>query len=432
MPADLIATDCIPIEARSGKNIIDEPTYPPRLLWKRMLLLSLVLRLAVIALTWSRGSPRGFFAQASELGVLAESLRSGQGFSNPFGPLTGPSAFLAPGYPAIIAAVFALFRPFSLTSAVAITLLQALFAAATTVLLMRIGHRLFGVRAANLAGAFWAVSPALLWLPTIFWETSLSILLLTALLVLALRCSDAPSRSSWLLLGGVGAIALLVNSSLITVALSCFGWALWCNRRRSLTAPLLGLALFLALSSVWPLRNLRVLHAWIPLRSNLGYELWQGNRPGADGFFLVDLHPNTSAAERGHWQQLGEVRYMQEKSALAKAAIMANPSRFAALTVKRFLCFWTGVNRTSAWIAVTHIVVTTLFGLWGAVWMVRMRRQDTALLLLPLLLFPLPYYITHPDFRFRLVLDPILILLGAFAVSCRMSPLPAGRSLRDV
>jgi hypothetical protein len=394
-------------ETRRREPSTDGSKRGPRLLWKRMLLLSLLLRLAVIAFTWSYASPRWFFAQASELAVLAESLRSGHGFSHPFGPLTGPSAFLAPGYPAVIAAVFALFHPFSLASAVAITLLQALFAGATTVLLMHVAQRLFNVKTANLAGAFWAASPALLWVPTIFWETSLSILLLTALLALALRCIDSPGRTSWLLLGSLGAAVPLINSSLLTVVLSCFGWALWQGRRRGISAPMLGMALFLLLSSLWPARNLHVMHAWIPLRSNMGYELWQGNRPGTDGFFLVDLHPNTSVVERHRWEELGEIGYMQEKTALAKAAIRADPARFAALTAKRILCFW---------IVVPHIVMTTLFGLWGAALAIHRRRWGAALLLLPLLLFPLPYYITHPDFRFRLVLDPILILLGAYAV----------------
>jgi len=39
------------------------------------------------------------------------------------------------------------------------------------------------------------------------------------------------------------------------------------------------------------------------------------------------------------------------------------------------------------------------------------------LFLLPLILFPLPYYITHAEFRYRLVVDPLLTILGAYAVS---------------
>jgi hypothetical protein len=46
------------------------------------------------------------------------------------------------------------------------------------------------------------------------------------------------------------------------------------------------------------------------------------------------------------------------------------------------------------------------------------RRLSLAVLfLLPLILFPLPYYITHAEFRYRLVIDPLLTILAAYAVS---------------
>jgi hypothetical protein len=48
----------------------------------------------------------------------------------------------------------------------------------------------------------------------------------------------------------------------------------------------------------------------------------------------------------------------------------------------------------------------------------RKRRFGLAtLFLLPLILFPLPYYITHAEFRYRLVVDPLLTILAAYAVS---------------
>jgi hypothetical protein len=39
------------------------------------------------------------------------------------------------------------------------------------------------------------------------------------------------------------------------------------------------------------------------------------------------------------------------------------------------------------------------------------------LFLLPMTLFPLPYYITHAEFRYRLVIDPLLVILAGYAVS---------------
>jgi hypothetical protein len=47
----------------------------------------------------------------------------------------------------------------------------------------------------------------------------------------------------------------------------------------------------------------------------------------------------------------------------------------------------------------------------------RNRLRVAALFLLPLLVFPLPYYITHAEFRYRLVVDPLLTILAAYALT---------------
>ena len=66
----------------------------------------------------------------------------------------------------------------------------------------------------------------------------------------------------------------------------------------------------------------------------------------------------------------------------------------------------------------------TLFGFFG-LWQLFRRRGifPTLLFLIPLALFPLPYYITHAEFRFRVVIDPLLTILAAYAVS-QLLPCP--------
>ena len=115
----------------------------------------------------------------------------------------------------------------------------------------------------------------------------------------------------------------------------------------------------------------------------------------------------------------GEVAYMQDKSALAKAYVRAHPSEFLRLSGARFIRFWTGAgSRDGSVIFILHAVLTTVLGTAGA-WRLWQRRRFSlaALFLLPLMLFPLPYYITHAEFRYRLVVDPLLTILAAYAVS---------------
>ena len=387
-------------------------------LWP-IVLLALLLRVAVVAITAHSHTAHWFYNEATELGCLADSLLSGHGFSSPFGGSTGPSAFLAPGYPIFIAGIFSVFGTYSMTSAVVIMLIQACFGAATVLVLMRLTDRCFGALAANIAGLVWAVSLPLLFFAIIFWETSFSTLMLVSLPLLALRTAERPVTSRWMLMGALSLLALSVNPTLITVIFCCFVWAAWSSHSFAKSGLWITVLVYTLIFSLWPLRDYRVLHTFIPLRDNLGYELWQGNRPESNGFFDQDLHPNRSHSELLEYQSMGEINYMHRKGELAKAAIAANKPRFFALTAKRFVSFWAGSGPASVFLMVLYAVCSTIAGLAGLALLWRDNRRFALLFLGPLLLFPLPYYISHPDFRFRSVLDPLLIALAAYALTYR-------------
>jgi hypothetical protein len=90
---------------------------------------------------------------------------------------------------------------------------------------------------------------------------------------------------------------------------------------------------------------------------------------------------------------------------------------FLRLSSVRFLRFWTGTgsNDGSVFYAI-HAVLTTSLGCLRVWRLMRERRRRLALLfLLPLMVFPLPYYITHAEFRYRLVIDPLLTILAGYA-----------------
>jgi 4-amino-4-deoxy-L-arabinose transferase-like glycosyltransferase len=401
--------------ANVNESIDAKSTAPLRIV--SIVSAALILRLAVVGFTAKTHTADWFFAQATELARLGESLHAGLGLSSPFGGSTGPSAFLSPGYPAIVAAVFAAFHPYSFASALVLMLLQAIFGAATVLVLMLLTMRIFGVTAANLAGAIWALSPPAIFLPTLFWETSLSVLLATTIAALALYLADHSESLTWTALGVTSAAALTVNPALLPIVVCCIGWTVIRKRAQLGSASILGLSLLVALSSPWPIRNAIELHAFVPFRSNLGYELWQGNRPGSDGFFEPALHPNVNREEFQRYETLGEIGYMRDKSSLAKASIAENPRGFAALTMKRVFDFWTGIVRHSSSLIVAYIVLTSLLGFAGLTILWRKNKSLALFFLLPFILFPLPYYITHPDFRFRLVIDPLLAALSAYAVT---------------
>ena len=384
-----------------------------------ILALALVARLLILWFVVEQFPHNWLYSRGIELGTLAQSLLAGNGLSSPFGGPTGPTALLAPGYPAVIALVFRIFGSFTFTAAVAVMVMQLLFSLMTVRLIMHVGQRCFGVRAANLAGAFWALSLPLIWMPTIFWETCLSTLLLVGMVALALRCQRRPCALLWALMGVYCGLAALVNPALLPALLSLLGWAAWQTRKTLRYAPLWGLLVLSLVFAPWPIRNARVLGAFIPLRSTVGLELWMGNRAGATGFLDESQFPIFNRWEYDQYAAKGEVAYMRDKSALAKAYVHAHPVEFLRLSTVRCFRFWTGTgNKDGSMFFTIHAVLTTSLGVAG-IWRSFKRRRVslTVLFLLPLMLFPLPYYITHAEFRYRLVVDPLLTILSGYALS---------------
>ena len=401
--------------ASTGRS---EGALIPRVYFKTILIVASVLRLGVAFIVLLSHPRQWFFDNAADLGYLAQSLSSGNGLASPFGGSTGPSALVTPGYPLLVALIFRICGPYSVLSATVVIGLQILFAVFTVSAIMHISNRLFGAMTANLAGGLWAVSLPLLWLPTLFWETCLSTLLLTGAIAFALCVRNEPNKSKWLLAGLYCGVALLVNPALSPALVAIFIWSAFQVRPRSFIHPMLGLVVMLLTFAPWPVRNLRVMHSPILSRSSFGYELWQGNRPGGDGTFDDSLYPLHSKPEYLQYASGGEVAYMREKSALAEAYIHAQPKGFLILTAKRIARFWIGTRGNENLVQVeVHTVGTLVFGAFGMLLLWRKNASVAALFLLPLILFPLPYYITDIRFRYRFVIDPFLTMLAAYAVT---------------
>jgi 4-amino-4-deoxy-L-arabinose transferase-like glycosyltransferase len=384
-----------------------------------IVLLALSARLLVFWFVVERFPHQWLYSRGIELGTLAQSLVAGQGLSSPFGGSTGPTALLAPGYPAVIALVFRMFGPFTFSAAITVMTMQVLFSAGTVLLIMVVARECFDCRTADVAGMFWAVSLPLLWMPTIFWETCLSTLLLVGMIALVLRCEQKPGGLLWALMGGYCGLAALVNPALLMALLALLGWAAWQTRKRLRYSPLLGLLVLLVVFAPWPIRNALALDAFIPMRSTVGLELWMGNRAGATGFLDESVFPLFNRGEYDQYVAKGEVAYMRDKSRLARTYVRAHPLEFLRLSSIRFVRFWTGTgSKDGSVLFAVHALLTSCLGAMG-MWRLWQRRRFgvAALFLVPLMLFPLPYYITHAEFRYRLVVDPLLTILAASALS---------------
>ena len=386
------------------------------------LILGLALALRVLAIFFVlRHHAHGwFFARGTEMSFMAKAILEGHGLSSPFGVETGPTAMFAPLYPILEALVFRVSGSYTTSSAVMLMAIHVVANLVTLWWVMSISRRYFGERVAVVSGLIWAASLPLWFVPTILWDTSITICLLTGLVALALRVQRKHGRWSWIALGAFCALTALFNPALTLtifgiVAVTVFGaWRR--DRVRWKHVALSGL-IFCLLFSAWPIRNARVLHAFVPLRTALGLDVWMGNHEGASGYLQENLFPTFNPAELAAYRQQGEVAYTEGKMKLASAWIRQHPGQFLGLTARRMGRFWAGTGTAGGpAIFALHAVLTSLLGCWGLALLLRRSRELALLFATPLLLFPLPYYVSHAEFRFRLVIDPLLALLAGYAL----------------
>src|SRR5947209_9849569 len=94
-----------------------------------------------------------------EMGRVARAIAAGEGFSNPFHAVTGPTAWEPPLYPYLIAAVFKVFGIYSKASAFVLLALNSSFSSLTCIPIFLIAKRCFGEKVAVGSAWTWALLP---------------------------------------------------------------------------------------------------------------------------------------------------------------------------------------------------------------------------------------------------------------------------------
>ena len=122
-----------------------------------------------------------------EMGRIGAAIASGHGFSNAFGPPTGPTAWEPPLYPYLTAGVFHFFGIYSRASAFVLLSINSLFSALTCIPIFLVARRIFSEKVAVGSAWTWALLPyAMYWCTRWVWETSFSALLVAVILWLTL------------------------------------------------------------------------------------------------------------------------------------------------------------------------------------------------------------------------------------------------------
>jgi 4-amino-4-deoxy-L-arabinose transferase-like glycosyltransferase len=404
---------------------------PHRRTLNRIVLVALLVRLAVAAVCYRDviKPRRDHWPFGYETGRIARAVALGRGFADPLFGHTGPTAWMTPGYPYLLAGIFKLFGVYSTRSALVILALQAVFAALTCIPLYLLALHWCGQQTALWTAWTWALFPYSIYLSSDFvWESTLTTLLVTLLLWLTVTRAQSRWRALWPVLGLLWGLTALVNPAPLAVLPLLAGWMVLQRHRAGLPWRA-GLSVVLALLVLtvlpWELRNYRLFHRWIPLRDNFWLEVAVGNNWKTIHGWPDDGHPSSSPEELEAYQRLGEIPYMDVKRAQALAFIRQHPVMYLRLILRRVAHLWTGYwNFAPAYLAeepydrlnilfATPLTLLCLVG-WVAAW--RQGIKGSGLVLGVFLLYPLVYYLTHTNLRYRHPLDPEIALFAAYGV----------------
>jgi 4-amino-4-deoxy-L-arabinose transferase-like glycosyltransferase len=413
-----------------------DPRAPWRLFW-----VAFLIRVAYMTLahTYHVRSYGDHFQFGWEAGRIGRSLATGHGYGNPFTsfwlPYTGPTAWLPPVYPLIIAAVFKLFGVYTNASAWVLLTINSILSAATAMAVWEIGYRCFSYKNAVWSGWIWALYPsAMQYAVRWIWEMTVTTALFTFVIVLALRMRQihvgTANESShndisrdlrrWLIFGLLWGLIALSNSTLLLFLPICGLWILfgtW-QRPHSLRNAILGAFVFLICLAPWEIHNYKVFHRLIPIRGNLGAEAYLGNGPGSNGLLMSYDHPNMAYDQFLLYKSMGEVHYVAMRGELAKEWIHAHPAHFVSNILKRIYMFWVSVPSDSPWKLELPRVLSysfiSLAGLLGLALALSNHVPAAGLFAWAFLLLPVSYYLVTVHARFRHPLEPLITVLGVY------------------
>jgi hypothetical protein len=374
-----------------------------------------------------------------EVGSVAKALAEGQGFCCLFRQPTGPTAWLVPVYPLLLAAIFKVFGVFTLASFYASALMNCIFSALACFPIFSVGRRVSGLPAAAAGAWLWTIFPSGILMPTEWiWDTSLSALLAATLLWATLRLAESLRTGDFVAYGAWG-LSLLTNPALGALFPFQFAWIAYCHyqpgflrlRRLALAAAILA-----AICLPWTVRNAIQFHRLIPLRSNFPFELWMGNNE------IYDEHSRsvnriTRFEQIRRYSQLGESAFLDEKWQKARQFIRTHPGLTLQLFGRRIVATWLGTESPQRDFLHPGSALVAFIFAWNVLVLVGVVAALARLLILrnaffiPVaaypIVFPIVYYLTQASLRLRHPCDPVLALMVVLAIP--VFPLKSGPSV---
>ena len=346
------------------------------------------------------------YPDGKDYDALGWSLATGSGYEINHAPNT----FRPPGYPMFLAAVYALFGH----SVAAVKVLQSILDAATCVMLLLIGERLFTRRVGVIAAAIAAVYPFLVVYTGFMLSEALFVFLSTVFLYTLVRLRE---NYTWRWAAAAGLVLGVMNLTRpVTLLLPAllFFW-LWLEVRAKWRAAVIAgvLAIWMLVPILpWTVRNYLVTHSFILIADHHWAALYAGN----NSKILQDPE------KIGGWvQPEGVEDYRAAYLAFIRHTLVHEPWEMVRLEFHKLHRFWSIVPTSSRTTFRDTLISFCSYGVLlpfvvGGIARSLKMPQPPWLLFFWILNFCLMALILYGSTRFRSPIEPALLLFGALAL----------------
>lgn len=355
---------------------------------------------------------------------IAKSLASGHGYAYE-SPTTIAPEYWAPLYPLFMAIIYRL----SGNSNIAVQLVQCLLGMVSCLLLYAIGERLFNEWIGLIAAALSAVYPFLVYISSMLLTEQLFVLLLLLAIYLLVRSRDDLGYAFILGAGISLGLGALTRPAMLAFFPFCAVYLLLSNgivqfKRHLVAACILLICAFLTIFP-WTIRNYIKHREFILISTAAGRNLWLGNNDlagASDRTATLVPVPDEIQHSLSELSTPKSIDNFYRKMAIRW--IRENPTEFLNLYFLKFLNFWrvtpdyVTIVHKQKWINLTCIAILVPLYLLSflGIWKNRHRWKDHLIFYCALLSFPIGLSLFITSFRFRIPLDPILLLFSASAL----------------
>lgn len=348
-------------------------------------------------------------------------ISQGNGFSIIPGKAT---SWLPPLYPLFLSIIYFIFgHSYSI-----VRIFQVILGTFNCLIIYLIAKQLFPRQVAGLAFVFSIISPTLIYFTQGLRPECLFTFLLCLYAYYSIKFLCTDNLKYTLAIGITIGLAMLTRGDLFFQPIFILPWLIIIKRGFKLALkPYILIVLFISLTVIpWLARGYKVHGVFIPIQSSFTKVLLEGNHPKAKGDFTrpdwEGLNINPPESMLG-WEGLSEEENISQYGKLFLNWLKNNPLRYIQLSIQRAFALWNPLIKTDAPVAKSimpiyylYQIILLFFSLLAVIFF-RKDWRNLSLFYILFLYFTLLASLVLAVSRFRMSLEPFIIILSAAAIN---------------